>query len=356
MKTLLITVSATLLALGLVIYWALSPTRGDASRPIDATIRGVAYIGMSVTDIEATTEFYRQGVDLEPIADDAVINPTLFGLLSGEDAAKLTTRLLRSSNAQLQLMQFSPPSRAAVASRQLAVYGPGIAHVCYQVDQATNAYQKFLAAGAQTIGAREMVQLSARNPVRYAYARDPDNIMFEVEHVDISALELDTPPENQYRIRHVSLATTNMERAIGFYKVLLDATKTRRAGHKLFSLKGEKLDQVAGLENAEIEMAWFQIRNLELELIEYHSHRSDTQNELRPVDALGYNMIVFDVNDTASARAKLISAGGKVVTEVEKSERGEVFFGRDLDGNLLGFQKVADESILSSQNFKNNGL
>ena len=67
-------------------------------------------------------------------------------------------------------------------------------------------------------------------------------------------------------------------------------------------------------------------------------------------------MIVFDVSDLAVARASLLAAGGEVVSEVAQMDAGEIFFGRDPDGNLLGFQVTSPDAVVSSQNFDGNGL
>jgi len=199
-----------------------------------------------------------------------------------------------------------------------------------------------------------MVQLNASNPVEYAYIRDPDEIMVEVEHVDIAALGLPVPPSHTHRIRHVSLGTPNMGRAVKFYSKLLEEPKPRRAG-RLFSFGNETVDRVSGLPGTKLKMSWFQLRNLELEIIQYTSHPTDTPDVPRPIDALGYNMIVFDVSDIEAAREKLISAGGTVESDVAPMDGGQILFGRDPDGNLLGFQTVPDDALVSSQNFENDG-
>jgi hypothetical protein len=66
-------------------------------------------------------------------------------------------------------------------------------------------------------------------------------------------------------------------------------------------------------------------------------------------------MIVFDVNDLVAAEAKFVAAGGTLETLDPSLDDDTIFFGRDPDGNLLGFQDVPDSSVFSSQNFVNNG-
>ncbi len=332
-------------------YWALLALLLAACSaepdPANNVVLGVGYVGATVSDLERASRFYA-----EPVALQSVDAPELDTTqLPGSSGLALRSQMLRSSNAQLRLMEFSPEADSAA----VPVNGPGIAHLCFQVNQTTGAYQKFLAAGAGVIGAPDMVRLSSSSPVRYAYAHDPDGILFEVEHVDVEALELDSPPAHDYRIRHISLATPDIDSAVAFYSVLLNEPSPRRLG-RWMHLSGEKLEQVSGLAGAEIEMAWFQVRNLELEIIQYHSHPTQRPTTPRPLDALGFNMIVFDVTDIETAARRVSEAGGMLEGEVKSTPGGRIQYARDLDGNLLGLQQVHDDAAVSSMNFQGNGI
>ncbi|MEP2989835.1 MAG: VOC family protein [Parasphingorhabdus sp.] len=323
--------------------------------PPDTIITGVNYIGASVSDIEKTAELYGSSVDLKAVDQTEITGSPLFDKLAGRSGVSAQTQMMRSVNAQVRFMQFANPSSAAQSTKQMDVQGPGIAHVCYQVDDKTQSYQKFLAGGAKHIGDMEMVHLNPKNPVYYAYARDFDGLISEVEHVDVAKLDLPTPPKNTHRIRHVSLATPDIDRLVDFYTGFLNQPGPRRAG-EWFTVTSDKIDKVSGLPDSEVEMAWFQIRNLELEIFQYHSHPTEDLEKPRPVDALGYNMIVFDVSDMKATRKRLVDAGGTVVSEPTPMDGGQIMFGRDPDGNLLGLQTVAKTSVFSAQNFKDNGI
>lgn len=331
-------------------WFSTPPTR--AENPI---VRGVDYIGVSVSDLEKSSDLYAKAADLKSVQRREIVNHPALNKLIGQEDVKIHTHLMESVNAQLRFMQFSTTSTKAKTSPHVDVYGPGIAHVCYQVAEETQTYQAFLANGATHVGDKEMVQLSKRNPVYYAYAKDHDKILLEVEHVDVAALELDEPPKNKYRIRHVSLATPDIDRIVAFYSTLLETDNPRRAG-SLIKLSGDKLDKISGQPNSEIEMSWFQIRNLELEIIQYHSHPSDKNVQPRPFDALGYNIIVFNVMDLDAAKKQLLAAGGTLVSDSQPMDGGQILFGRDPDGNLLGFQVTSEESPLSSQKYRDNGI
>lgn len=332
-------------------YWLTIPP-SQVENPV---VTGVHYVGMTVSDIERSAQLYQKAADLKHVQHEFIENNPIINQLTKRNNTQLESQLMKSVNAQLRFMAFKQPSSTAKATKFVDANGPGIAHICFQVNKNTGTYQKLLHGGASSIGDPEMIQVNPKNPVYYAYVRDHDNTMVEIEHVDIEALNLPKPPENNYRIRHISIATTNMDRAVKFYSTLLETKNPRRAG-RLVKLKGEKVDKISGFDNAELEMAWFQVRNLELELIQYYNPAPSEVAEPRPIDALGYNMIVFDVVDLAKAREKLIAAGGSIVAESTRFDEGNILFARDLDGNLLGFQTFSHDSVFSAKNFKNNGV
>lgn len=325
--------------------------------PIDRTktvVQGINYVGLTVSDLERAKTFYALA-DLKHVEDQAIESNPVLDKLAGRSGIRAATSLLRSVNGQLRLMQFAEKSAEASAYHPTPVNGPGIAHVCYQAVKETGLYHSFLEHGATHIGSRDMVELSAKNPVKYAYATDHDGILFEVEHVDVERLNLPTPPKNKYRLRHVALATADIDRLVDFYSEFLEEPEPRRFGFWKFGISGEAADKVSGYKDTEIKMAWFQVRNMELEIGEYLNPAPTTSDATKPLDALGYNMIVFDVTDIDAAKAKLLDSGGTIVTEPSLLDGGQIIFGRDPDGNLIGLQKAPSNTHVSSQNFKGNG-
>lgn len=318
-----------------------------------SVIKGVNYIGVTVTDLDRATDFYTEMMDLELVGSDPFIPAPSMSALVGSDQTRAQTRMLRSVNAQFRLMQFDQAAGITPAPAP-PVQGPGIAHLCFQVAQSTNMYQRALDSGATPIGAPELVQLIGRNPVYYGYAHDQDGILFEIEEVDKEKLPEDRRPPNDYRIRHVSLATGDMDRLISFYSSLLDTPNPRQVGGSN-GVSGERFDKVSGLTNSSIRMTWFQVRNLELEIFEYVSHPPQANDTPRTLTDVGYNMIVFDVADLDAARTKFLSAGGTLELESEQLDGAPAFFGRDPDGNILAFQAAEASSGVSSQNFSGNG-
>lgn len=328
---------------------------GEPSRVENPVVLGINYVGMTVSDIDQASELLNKSFDLATVQNEVISGSAVIDELAGREGVNINSRLVKSVNGQLRLMQFSKPSEIAKQTPRTEVYGPGFSHACFQVSHKTQAYQNFLAGGGTHVGSEDMVQLNPRNPVYYAYARNQDETMFEIEHVDIAKLDLPAPPKNKYRMRHIALASPDIDALVEFYSVLLEYKNPRRLG-RLFAMSGEKFNDVSGLPDASLKMAFFDVRNMELEIAEITSHPTKSPTKSRPLDALGYNMIVFDVTDLAAAKEKLLAAGGSVVTEPTSMDGGEIFFGRDIDSNLLGFQVLDASSPLSAQNFADNGI
>lgn len=345
--------TALSIAATLSVLTCCSPAPSPPLNP-DSVIKGVNYVGVTVTDLDRATAFYADVMDLDLVASDEFTTTPAMSALAGAEEMRAQTRLLRSVNAQFRLMQFD--TKPGLSPRSAPpVQGPGIAHLCFQVAQSTNMYQRALDNGAAPIGDSELVQLISQNPVFYGYATDQDGILFEIEEVDKDQLPEDRRSENDYRIRHVSLATGDMDRLISFYSALFDTPNPRQIGGQN-GISGERFDRVSGLKESSLRMAWFQVRNLELEIFEYVSHPPEASAAPRTLADIGYNMIVFDVADLEAARAKFLLAGGTLELESERLDGAPTFFGRDPDGNILAFQAADASSEASSQNFSGNGI
>ena len=333
----------------------LSCSRGPSPLAEDSVVVGVGYVGITVSDLDRSETLYRDATDLKQMSETVISDNAAFDSLAGRSGVTVKSRLLRTANAQLRLMEFQDRSPEAIATGAVPVEGTGIAHICFQADQEMKVYERFLEGGATAIGDPAMVQLSPRNPVYYAYVNDFDGAVIEVEHVDIPALKLDAPPKNQYRLRHVAFASPDVDRLAEFYSAFLDQPKPRRVGGKK-GFAGEKIDKVSGLPGSKIRMAWFKTRNLEIEISQYVSHPTTVPAAPRPLDAAGHNMIVFEVTDLDEAREKFVSSGGVIVTEIEEMDGGQVLFGRDPDGNLIGLQTVPADAAVSASHFPDNGI
>ena len=328
----------------------------EPEQELDDLILGVHYVGITVPDVEASAEYYEAAFDVERMGADELALDAMPAALTPQGADNVRSLLLRSTNAQLRLMAFEGEEYAPPAGQTaVPVQGPGIMHVCFQAIEEINAYARAIAAGAGTIGNPEPVTLNPKNPVKYAYITDDSGIVTEVEEVDVTRLELPEPPKNDIRMRHFAIATPDLDRMVSFWSAFLGGQPPRRIG-SLMSISGENIDAVSGIPGSEIEMAWFQVRNLEIELAQYHSHETTLPDSPRPLDAPGYNMVVFDVADLEKARQRLLDAGGSLVEGSGTVDGAQIIFGRDPDGNLIGLQELPESSIYSAKNFADQGM
>jgi len=308
---------------------------GSDAKPLSddgPVIRGISYTGISVSDIDRTAAYFMTGGLLELDRND------LKGGVLSEIAGKKVsakTRTLRSRNGQVRLMQFDQPTALARGAGIVPVQGPGITHVCFQSPDSKPIFPRFVAAGARPLSRTgDLVQLRPDVPVKYAYLRDADGVMIEIEQ-----LLLDNLPF-ELRMRHVAIASLDIDRAVAFYTAVLGkAPRERRS-----NLVNKTLDITADLDDMKLDVGWFQVGNLELEIWEYLNPAPRPSTEPRPLEALGHNMIVFDVSDPAAALQRLQAGGGARVSGPSQMDGGEIAFGRDPDGNLLGFFRPGSDS------------
>ncbi len=332
-------------ALGGVAACALPETSvRHKAKPDGPVVRGVSYVGVSVSDLTRSSEFYSSSANLVEVDRTRFMSNAAINRIAGRSNVVAETRLLRGGNAQIRLMQFKNPSAAARMSAPMPVQGPGITHICHQSPASKPLYPRFIAAGGKPVGrgSGEPIRLVPEVPVRYAYARDADGVMFENEIMEID------PPPFDHRIGHVAIATTDIERTVRFYNTLLGRLPRERR----FNLARPTLDQAANLDNVKVSVAWYTIGNLELEVWQYLNPAPTPLDKPRPIDAPGYNMIVLDVSDLAAASAQLAAAGAVIEGKPVAMDGGHMAFGRDPDGNLIGLLASPPGSAFSSANFE----
>jgi catechol 2,3-dioxygenase-like lactoylglutathione lyase family enzyme len=309
-----------------------APASTDYSGPL---IRSISWVGITVTDLDRTTAFYKETSSLTVADETPIRRNAAFDAVAGRRGIVAQTRLLRGPNAQLRLIQFDRPSAAARAAGIVPVNGPGITHVCHQSPDDKPIFPKFVAAGARAVSRTgDLVQLRPDVPVKYAYLRDADGTMVEVEQI----MRADLPFE--HRMRHVAVAVSDIDRTVTFYTALLGKPPRERRSN----LVNQTLDTTADMDNLKLDVAWYQLGDFELEVWEYVNPPAAPLAAPRPVDAPGYSMIVFDVANLDGALVRISEAGGVLVSKPAPMDGGRIAFARDLDGNLLGLQEAPETS------------
>ena len=301
------------------------------SEQCQSNVIGIHHIGMSVSDLKTSVEFYSRalGISAEHLSATQQDNGvSAYG-------ASSNSALLTFPNGYLKLSEYDRsdlPSKAVVP-----VKGPGITHVCYQSPTQENIYQRLMDSGATPVSrGKEPVHLLGQG-VYYAYARDRDGIMYETEHLDRS------PFEGPIWFSHVALVSPNLDRLVEFYGLLLNAEPSRRTNRA----SGPTFDEVADYDDVMIRAAWFDIGNMILEMWQFVNPVTPEVKQNPAFEALGYNKVAFEVSDLEKEVERLSDQGIEFLAPLGMSDDGLEVCLRDPDGNLISLIQPHDETGLS---------
>lgn len=293
----------------------------------DTGIKGVRYIGKTVSDIDETVAFYKQSVPFDVVSRYRVPANQLFpSELMADQHNEIEIALIQTATVFVQLIDFNPDRKEVPYKKP--VYGPGYTHICFQSSASDPALSKFMKAGLEMVSRNAPVDLGGYG-VTYAYGRDPDGTMIENETVD--------RPRRSDRawITHIGGATSDVDRMVDFYTKVIGYGARRRGEYANF----KRIDDVAGIDGLELRSSWFAVRNLEIEFWEFVKPATPVRDEPANVDQLGYNMTAFEVTD-ADAEAKRLKAKGIETIGPAKINQGwKIYFAYDPDGNIISIQQ-----------------
>ena len=302
-----------------------------------SSVIGIHHVGMSVTDLKASVEFYSQalGVRLQNTPDTMQAEDGSLGLSTSSNSA-----VLAFPNGYLKLSEydrsdFSPPP-------VLPVKGPGITHVCYQSPTSEDIYQRLINGGATTVSRGEQPVHLLGQGVYYAYARDHDGIMYETEHLDHA------PFEGRIWLSHAALVSPDLDRLVEFYSLLLDAKPNRRTDRA----SGPRFDEVAGYDNVMIRAAWFDIGNMILEMWQFLNPVTPEPQRPSAIEDVGYNKVAFEVSDLQKEYERLTALGVRFLSSPATSVDGWEACLRDPDGNLISLIQPKTQDDLSVSHLK----
>ena len=138
---------------------------------------GLHHVAISTPDADRLLGFYRDQLGFEVVFDQswepgAELADTVLGL-KGTSGRQV---LLRTGNAYLELFEFwSPPGRAGDPGRP--VCDQGYTHLCIEVDDLDDTYQRLVAAGVPFHSPPQDLFPG----VRTCYSRDPDGNVVEIQ-------------------------------------------------------------------------------------------------------------------------------------------------------------------------------
>jgi catechol 2,3-dioxygenase-like lactoylglutathione lyase family enzyme len=288
-------------------------------------ILGIHHIGVSVESLDRSVAFYREAFGFEeivrfPLRDDPAGRAMLqLPAIAGKAA------MVRAPNMVVEAFEFAGAKRRPY---NRPVNEPGITHFCLQTSSMVEAATRMEGAGGHF--ASQPTDLGA--DILYAYPRDPDGNVIELECLPIPA---ETAP---VWAAHVSITTPDIDRAVRFYERLTGAT-ARRSGRLGPSAK---IDQVTNLSGAEVSGAWLSVENLQLEFWQYHEPPALDLDAGRSISDPGYSHFAFEVDDLASTRALAEQLGMQFQGEPISMGGISATYGRDPDGIVVEFIQFRD--------------
>ena len=302
-----------------------------------SSLIGIHHVGMSVSDLEASIEFYTEalGISLQAVTEKMQHDDGNLGFSAPSNSA-----VLAFPNGYLKLSEYDrsdlPPSAV------LPVKGPGITHVCYQSPTSEDIYQRLMDGGATPVSRGQQPVHLLGQGVYYAYARDHDGIMYETEHLDHA------PFEGPIWFSHVALVSPDLDRLVEFYSLLFDAEPNRRTNRA----SGPRFDEVAGYDDVMIRAAWFDIGNMILEMWQFVNPVTPEPEKPPSIEDLGYNKVAFEVWELHKEYERLTALGVAFLSSPTMSVDGWEVCLRDPDGNLISLIQPQTEAGLSVSHLK----
>lgn len=285
-------------------------------------------IGLTVENIDASVDFFAGTVPLTQTAR-YVLPATAFGAeLLHRTAGDVDIAHLSHPTGELLLYGFADAYRP---TPPVPVQGPGYTHMCIQSPSDDPALTKFCARGLEMISWCDETGIDLGGyGVRYAYGRDREGRMLEVEL-------LDRPHRSGPGwIAHLANTVHDHAAMLGFYEKLTGTPPWRvfeqAAGRTTF-------DAVAGVEGVAVKGAWFRIGDLEIEVWQYLSPATPAPVRRHRLDEIGYNAPLFGVVDLAAEQHRLTGLGIALIGEPVALGGLLTQYAADPEGNLIGLQQ-----------------
>jgi catechol 2,3-dioxygenase-like lactoylglutathione lyase family enzyme len=301
-----------------------SSNRNQASTSM---IKGIHHIGISVANIAESISFFKGATTLTCHSNSG---------FSGAGLAETTpvdAAVLKGPNCYLELMQFDSSVQGDTLG--IPVEGPGVTHICFQSPAELKMYNMFTSQHAIPVTrGTGPVDLGGYG-VHYAYLRNSDQTMFEVEQIDKPQFE------GPVWIAHVALVSHDIDRLVDFYSKMFAIEPYRRAN----KVVGPRIEEVTNLDNVRVRAAWFNIGNMVLEIWEYVNPVTPDTGAARSFESLGYNKYAFEVADLDSEMIRLEAMGVSFTGDILKTPTGYEAYATDPDGNCFSLLQVGDNDL-----------
>jgi len=288
-------------------------------------IINVHSVSIAVQNLDKAVEFYRQ-LGFDAVSYQKVENDQRYADLWGLPVVESQAVVLDTQLGLLELMEFQNPPGIETPDF-MPVYGPGLTHICFKSPASNPAYNRIKAAGSKIISRGDSPVDLAGAGITYAYARDPEGNIHEVE-------QLDNPDQDfELWMGHFSLVTHDIERLSTFYNFLvLNNPETPPSVHR----KGlPQFDDVADIDNIDIKGAWVRGLNLDVEIWQFLNPATPKFIDKQPFNQLGYNYVCFEVDDIQLEYHRLLGFGVEFISTPIDFKDFLAVVGHDPDGNVF---------------------
>lgn len=148
-------------------------------------IVGLHHVAIGVDDFDKALKFYTEALGFEIVQQSEFDNDALANQAIGLDAVKAKMAMLKTSNAFVELWQYSNPAPQDLRSRPCDY---GYPHLALEVDDIQMEYDRLVTHGMEFFG--EVVHFG--NDASAIYGRDPcGNIieLYEIKTAEIAQLQ-----------------------------------------------------------------------------------------------------------------------------------------------------------------------
>lgn len=156
-------------------------------------------------------------------------------------------------------------------------------------------------------------------------------------------------------VHHVGVSVPDIARAREFYIDLLGAVEEVRPFS--WAQGNAFIDAIVGLKDSAAHQFICRLGNAHIEVFEYTSPRSPSQEPDKGVNNFGYTHFALQVNDIRAVYERMLAAGirfhtppdySTITTDAEGAKRGHsATYGRDFFGNVFEIIEIhPNEEIL----------
>lgn len=143
---------------------------------VQPKVTGLHHVGVPVRSMEASIDWYRDVLGVEPDFVAHAEGPALEAATQ-LPGSKLRYAFVRLGNTQLEFIDYEHPRGSDHDRRNCDI---GAVHVCFEVDDIHATYESLVSKGVQVNGRPNLIEDGPMAGCYFCYFRDPDGIQLEI--------------------------------------------------------------------------------------------------------------------------------------------------------------------------------